>query len=324
MKILGVGAIPPTLEHAKSFYIVQAYFIQRELAKLTDLTLRPNLDGVDVTQFDHIIGFGFRHFGRKYDPAAVKALRSTVQGALCQFEDFPCENSAVDLVFACRDSTPRQGRTWAPHAVIGWAADPEICRSAQSNDCLGLLIDHHDYGLERPDVTQSIKEDIERLRASGTWRRGFRAMSVDVLTSPRVGGPDLPFDEIAKKYATAHAFFVTHTETVGGSVIEAATSGALIVTPHGFIDHSLLRTVRHLSYIGNIPWAKVLGAIDPKASREIAARQSWWGVAVKIVAALQGFKKHDPNLRRDSSEPRRPRVPSRSRVFPAKSRFRTR
>ena len=41
----------------------------------------------------------------------------------------------------------------------------------------------------------------------------------------------IPFYEIANEYSKAHIFMVTHTETVGLTMLENSLAGALVVPP---------------------------------------------------------------------------------------------
>ena len=82
---------------------------------------------------------------------------------------------------------------------------------------------------------------------------------------------------------------VTHPESVGLVVLETSLAGALTVSPNNYINQDRLDTVRHYKYLPNtdIEWDKVLGMINPSASRNCALNNSWDAVAKRLIKGLK-------------------------------------
>jgi hypothetical protein len=99
----------------------------------------------------------------------------------------------------------------------------------------------------------------------------------------------IPYIEACKEYSQAHIFMVTHSESVGQTVIETATAGALVVAPKEFIAEDRLATVRHQEWSRFIRWDKVLSQIDVEASRSMAVKNSWTEIAKRMINYFEKF-----------------------------------
>ena len=79
-------------------------------------------------------------------------------------------------------------------------------------------------------------------------------------------------------------FIVTHQESLGLSVLEAAMAGALILAPVGCIKPFLIEPLHHLIFDPSkrIPWSKVLNMLNPEKSRAAAMPYCYENVANKI------------------------------------------
>lgn len=242
-------------------------------------------DELDVADFDHIIAFGSRHFQRL--PGKIwRKLSRRIRGAVCQFNDGGIIGEPqAGITFTFKESSkPR-------HHVIGWAADSDLCQSKQSEDALTILVDHPDYVSGRGDITPAIMNDVNEFRTSSVWKGRFHKVDVRTLSSPKGDGKKIPFDELCEEYSRAHLFILTHPESVGLSVIETATAGALAVVPYGFMPSDLLSTIRHVEFNGRIPWPKVMAKIDPQASRARAMKETWFNVTDRMLGALREFRR---------------------------------
>lgn len=282
MKVLALGSLPASPSEISEFSGVHAYYLNREFAKQgVTLTWEPRPPIVDATKlrvhaFDHVIAFGLRYF-EKLPAETIGSLKRRANGKLCEFSDGTIAAPKADLTFASKG--PERPR----NTVIGWAADPELCCSGQDKNVLRILIDHPDYVKGRGCRAEEIINDAKRFA-----KESDREVIINVLGTPK-GTPsqELPFPAMCAEYSTAHVFLVTHPESVGLTVIETATAGALVVTPKGFIDANLLRTVRHVTYEDAIPWTFVMEKINPGASRAKAIEQTWEKVATRMVEALK-------------------------------------
>lgn len=310
MRILFIGHRVERREDLFNFSGVWSFYLRREFeARGVQVRFMPaHKDVLGYTGVgngvDHAIALGTRHFSKTALGCAT-ALHASVNGAVCQLHDSAVRPlTGVDVTFCVRGDIPLK---WAPvNHHVGWAADPEVCRSTQDPDTLGILIDHPDYVMRkaRTDYSRRIVNEVAAFVASGTWRQRFRSVRVrriadgfiedvdlDKPSVPRFTRKHVTFEEVAHDYSRAHLFFPTHREGVGLSVLETALCGALPVVPVDCISPSLLATVRHLDYRGRIPWQVALGHIDVAASRETAMPNSWSAVADRILSWLEAFKR---------------------------------
>jgi hypothetical protein len=294
MKILAIGNEINSPSQITSFSGVYTYYLRRELAgrgigikfsKRPDKTDAERYYSKLEIDFDHVIAFGSRHFNRLPGKIA-RDVSKRIRGAVCQFNDSPLRDSNADLTFVCK------GAADAKNKVIGWAADPELCLPRQSRDVLHILIDHRDYVEGRGDIFDAVVNDAESFKESELWRRQFKSVEIATLGSPKHNPRErMPFDELCAEYSKAHLFLLTHPESVGLSVIESAMAGALAVVPNGFMDKGLVNSVRRIEYNRAIPWPLVMKKIDLEASRGRAMKQTWAGVAGRVLAALKDFRK---------------------------------
>lgn len=311
MKILLIGHRVERREDLFNFSGVWSFYLRREFeARGVEVVFMPACK--DVLAYscfsdgfaDHVIALGTRFFTKAQNGCA-SVLRARIPGAVTQLHDAAVRPLAdVDTTFCVRGDIPRK---WIVcNFAIGWAADPQVCRSTQDPDTLGILIDHPDYVMRkaRTDYSRRIVNDVAAFVAAGRWRQRFKAVRVrriedgviedvdlDKPTVPSFTRKHVTFEEVAHDYSRAHIFLPTHREGVGLSVLETALCGALPVVPFDCISPSLLATVRHLDYRGPIPWQVALGQIDIAASRAKALPNSWGAVAERILNWLENFKR---------------------------------
>lgn len=280
-----------------------SYFLQQEMrarsVEIVPVRRGPPagqaLMALPLEEFDGLLGFGIRCINKDFTKSDLAPIRKRLSGPIAQIAEFPPTESHADLTFVSKVHLPKQNHKYPPWHLIGWAADHNICRPEQEpGGPLRILFDHADYNPTRRDLSAQFAKQAKRLAQDERLlqRAGYTSVDLDCLTTPKGGAERVPFTEIAKKYNRAHLFFMTHGESVGMSVIEAATAGCLVVTPRGFMDKVLLDTVRHIETAdANVPWEKVLRQIDPKASRDKATLQSWGNVADRVLTGFQEFRK---------------------------------
>lgn len=244
---------------------------------------------------DHVLGMS-RYFTRIPEYCARK-LQSAIPGAVTMIHDGPLPGAAVDQVFSIRDAENVRQTTH-----IGWAADADILQPAQGRG-LRILIDHPHYHAGGEDMTNEItrqalvfKADYQRKTGLPVTLRRFCDGGVAEINDdkpvPSFGRLHIPFTQIAEEYGKAHLFVVTHPESLGQSVIEAAVAGAYIIAPDGFVRYDRMATVRSMTYRGrDVPWEKAVEMIDPAASRTVAMANNWRAVTERIVEYFKAFKK---------------------------------
>jgi hypothetical protein len=270
---------------------------------------------LDITGIDHFIGHGIRYWS--FLPIECgQALRARLGRHQCmaQIHDVSLlDKTAADVTFVHRDRSAdyQPGRKDGGHeryhrhtCLIGWAADQHLCSPDQPEDELRILIDHPTYTHSSIDVTLSVLLNLRQLvETPELWSNRFKAIKVRQFVDGAIVDVDLmgdlsvtpytrkaiPYVEACKEYSQAHIFLVTHSESLGQSVIEAATAGALVVAPETFIAADRLATIRHHEWSRFIRWDRVLPQIDVQASRAMAVKNSWEDMAKRIVEYLENF-----------------------------------
>ena len=316
--VLCPGKIPKTVNNIRCFTDVINYYLPSALAKVADVTVKsiPTGDNaalqtlfktVDIN-YDAIVTLGLRYYSR-ISKDTVDILRSRFSGLLCQTHDGSrLDDDPVDLTFTFKNDDARlsvnpgwYARHKRANEYIGWAADPELNRPAQSKDQLRILVDHTNYGDNPIDLTAQVLAEIQRFVQSKLWQKKYRSISVRRFDSGCVVDVDfnnltykkydksksMSITDISKEHSAAHIFCVTHPESVGLVVLETALAGAYIVTPAGFIPKDRLQTVRHYEWSGNIDWTHALKSIDINRSRAVAGENTWQQVAERLINALK-------------------------------------
>lgn len=270
---------------------------------------------LDISGIDHILGLGIRYWSF-LPPECGKALRKRLGSNQClaQVHDASMlDDTPADVTFTHRDcsaefppgSPKRAHERHRRHTcLVGWAADADLCSPNQPEDVLQILVDHPTFTHSSRDLTLSVLLNLRELvNKPELWRDRFKAIRVRQLLDGAVVDVDvngqlsvqpysrkaIPYLEACKEYSRSHIFMVTHAETVGQTVIETATAGALVVSPERFIAADRLATVRHHEWSRLIRWEQVLPQIDVQASRSIAMENSWTKIARRIVDYFQAF-----------------------------------
>lgn len=173
----------------------------------------------------------------------------------------------------------------ATSVFIGWAADSE--RFFPAKIAVGrLLVDN-----ARPhgrDMTKSILEQCLKFKAEShvvieVWWIGPYGLQQLETVPPQVDIGRCSSSEFADVLSITDVFFVTHYESLGLGVIEAAMSGCLVVVPAGFVSGALLRPLRHVRWKQHIDWSQVVNAVSSQESRKAAAPFDRWADIAKII-----------------------------------------
>jgi hypothetical protein len=313
------------LDQLQCFSDVWGYYLSKELArhvtldnqiipgKLSDLDLIDWFDKLDVRGYDAVLVLGLRYFSYVPKNIAINLRKKIYPGFVCQIYDGSrLDTDGVDITFTIKNDdinsryqfgsdADRFIRHRAHNEYIGWAADSTLNTPRQRGNILRLLVDHTNYGENPVDRTVEIIEQIQEFYHSGIWKSKWSGVSVRRFDSGRIVNIDLnlpvtvnrydrtglPYRRVCREHSRAHAFFVTHPESVGLVVLETAMAGALTVAPTGFIPSDRLAAIRHINYQDKINWAAVLDNIDVEASRQMALANSWESVAKRIRDAVK-------------------------------------
>jgi len=255
---------------------------------------------LDVSDIDHVLALGLRYWS-KLPPLAAGFLMGRIPGAVTQYAERPVDGHPCDATFVTHSP---QSDDSVDNVYVGWAADSSLFVPDQSHHALSLLVDHPNYGTDPQDRTLATLRECWAMIKVGVPLGGFRrvvvrrlvdggAIEVDPATAhvEPFNRQHVSIGEIAGEYGRAHVFFVTHRESTGLVVLEAAMSGALVVAPEGYIASDRLRTVRAIEYRERIPWRRVVDEIDVPASRSRALPNDWAAVADRMLEWLTRFKR---------------------------------
>lgn len=270
---------------------------------------------LDISGVDHILGLGIRYWSF-LPPECGEVLRRRLgrYQSLAQIHDSSLlDKSPADVTFALKDRSseyppgcPNDGfnRYQRYTCLVGWAADSELCQPNQPRDELRILVDHPTYAHTITDLTLSTLMNLRELVSNTElWRDRFKTIRirqfldgdvVDVdMNSELIVKPynrkGIPYIEACREYSQSHIFMVTHVESVGQTVIETATAGALVIAPFAFVAEDRLATVRHFKWKRMIKWNQVLPLIDVQASRAMALQNSWADIAKRMVHYFENF-----------------------------------
>jgi hypothetical protein len=311
---------PKDVDDLKCFSDVWGYYLSKELSNHVDTThavipgrldeheLHTWFESLDVAGYDAVIALGLRYFSQ-IAKSTVEQLRKRVYpGFLCQvYDGSRLDNDGVDITFTLKDESNnekykpgadanRHVRHRAFNEYVGWAADIDLNVRNQDSEHLRLLVDHTNYAQNPIDRSDDILKQIKQFVDSGIWKEQWKSVTVRRFDSGKVVTVDLdnllpvtrydrtgiPYRSVCEEHSRAHAFFVTHPESVGLVVLETAVAGALTVTPNGFIPLDRLKTVKHITYGDEIDWNSVLSNINPSACRKFAKTNTWEAVAKRI------------------------------------------
>jgi len=126
---------------------------------------------------------------------------------------------------------------------MGWCAEPSECYPLPvPHDQINIFVDHPVYSSGSPDCTldyycafRDISQKYPKLKLNifhqnnqgvTKWDLNSRIGEINYVRQNRV-----PWKDIIKYYQTTHIFCVTHSESAGLAVIEAAMCGARIYIP---------------------------------------------------------------------------------------------
>lgn len=323
--LLYPGHQPKDIDDLRCFTDVWGYYLGTELprhvtvthqvipSRLSEEKLCEWFESLEVTGYDAVLALGLRYFSHAPKSIAQDLRRRLYPGFLCQFYDGSrLDNDGVDITFTIKDEShtakylfgttaDRYVRHESFNEYIGWAADPELNSSNQRSDHLRLLIDHTNYAQNPIDRSDDILSQIREFVTSGAWYDDWKSVVVRRFDSGKIVTVDhndttpverydrtgLPYRDVCREHGLAHAFFVTHPESVGLVVLETAMAGALTVTPRDFIPQDRLNTVKHVVYDDAIDWKQVLSNINPSACRSFAKKNTWEAVAKRMRDAVR-------------------------------------
>ena len=267
------------LDRMDSHASVNAYFIGKEFEKYCKSVIyivdmdAPELllDHLDADLILSTFQYGFTsRIIKKNKIDIFKKIRNGYKGKLCSIiDDTYCRKYYEDILFTVLP--PQTGyiksvlRKYCfkllnlnvEHKLMGWSADPDECYPvAVGEGVFNIFIDHGPYGNKEDNLTSaylSILCDINKISTKKKINvfiqdnNGITKVNLDKNYNIEryIRTNKVPWPEVISFYRKCHVFCVTHRESAGLAVIEAAMCGAKIYVPrskHGktFISTLLL------------------------------------------------------------------------------------
>ncbi|MEY8199354.1 MAG: hypothetical protein RPS47_08945 [Colwellia sp.] len=189
---------------------------------------------------------------------------------------------------------------------IGWAADKDVFYPSQEGNVLKVFVDHATFSDTAPDYSLNIMMSLCRLRedVSSGKVNGFSSLEVTTLTDNGIESVDLnnisikpynskavPLTEFSKVLRSSHVFIVTHNESVGLTVLEAAFCGAYLFVPEGTINPDRIKCVKYTSFKGRIDWSGIEEKINPEINSAYVKSYNWDNVTFKLLRGLIDMQK---------------------------------
>ncbi|WP_370608302.1 glycosyltransferase [Citrobacter meridianamericanus] len=256
---------------------------------------------VKITTPAAILSPGVRDFTRI--PLTIgERLRNFAGVPVTQIYDGSLLDSApVDITFTVRDDTwkfqdnkPRLFRHQRYNKYVGWAADSSLFYpEKKQHEQLRIFIDHAAFDVSGFDHSLTIMMNLRQLSAMGVsfvartlTDEGIADVDPENICLKPYRRNGVSAIEFAAELRQADIFIVTHPESLGLTVLEAAMCGALVLTPDHCIAPDRLQLVNHQVITSKIDWAKALVAVDREANAERVAGFTWEAVARNIISTL--------------------------------------
>ncbi|EOW5223552.1 hypothetical protein ACOY8K_005182, partial [Escherichia coli] len=221
-----------------------------------------------------ILAPGLRYFTTVPREIGMQLCRR-FSGWVAQVYDGSMLDSApVDITFTVRDDTWRYldnpGRLERHNRFnkhVGWAANQELFHlETKTDDVLRIFVDHAAFDVSGFDHSLSILMNLQRL----TVPYEARTLTDDGLVTIDPGNisvtpyrrTPVPATEFAAELRKSDVFIVTHPESLGLTVLEAAMCGALVLTPPDCLPPDRLALVNHMVIKSRIDWDEVIARVD--------------------------------------------------------------
>lgn len=214
------------------------------------------------------------------DSPMLDRLRQACRGNVGTFVNSHCIGLGMEDVtfYNYHGDGPDQHVPIAPQMRwIGWAADAQAITPRQTSG-LSVLLDHPHYIASEPDDTDALAASLKG-RSVDAWRLGVdkvEPIDLDHWTPTARYQALLPYRMLCQEYGKHHVFVVTHRESQGLCVLEAAMAGCLIVARRGYIKPVLLDPLEHVLYDDEPDWDEVFARVNPAKCRDKALPYNRW------------------------------------------------
>ena len=215
-----------------------------------------------------------------------------------------------DIRFCATVISPREKDPRA-HQVF-WGCDPNFLEPEKDEDCLTILLDSWFFEDKKYDRTPEILDAcLEYSKSTEGFIGGKKKIRIlawgndgieefqyegknELVHKPnRVG-----FETLMENLRRADVFMVTHSESMGLTILEAAMAGCVVVIPvpaipnpdvSRWIRQDLAETIPHVNFSHRleerieVPWGEIGEMMDPTKIRDETIEFTWEGVAERII-----------------------------------------
>lgn len=327
MNILLIGKEIDSKNSINSYSSMQSFFLNHYLKKMGINTFFHSANDVkNVEKFyqdilvtckknniDHLIALGVNFFG-KTDRKISYHLSKNISGMVTQIHDGTnFDDLAIDLNFSIKDEAYRFKdninnrliRHNSCNHTINWAADNDLFKPEQKKDnTLRVFVDHTTFTENSNDFSLNIFMNLKKLSdlirsnnipnyndivVKTLTDKGVEIIDLNDLTIKPYNRKAISAKDFAKELNSTDIFFVTHDESIGLCVLEAAMSGALVFAPKDTINEDLLNKVNHFKFNKSInwnDWESIEKKLNPKINSLIVQKYNWENYTLNIIEGL--------------------------------------
>ena len=271
------------LENLDSHASVTAFFLSLHLSKYYNIVKIVGMDcpeqlleHLDVKAIVSTFQSGFTsRLVEKGHRDLFMDLRAQFKGTLCSIVDEEEQDRKYyeDILFTVLPTDSKVRKDIRKNGLgrkltvtrMGWCAEPSLCfPTPVADDEINVFIDHPPYSCSSLDYTLDYFRCFERIASEnpGIKLNIYQQNNEGVVkwdSSTKLDGAvydranKVPWTDMMEFYKKCHVFCVTHPESAGLAVIEAAMCGAKIYVPveklfSPFISRSLIND--GISYTG--------------------------------------------------------------------------
>ena len=232
-------------------------------------------------------------------------------GLICSICDDDANILYEDFRFFSTRKNP--GSNEGRKKQIFWGSDPELYYPDKDQNKVRILLDVW-YYLEREwDITKEIFDSCKEYVLSGEFQK-THGKDIELVAWGEFGAftvskenpdgrlvnrpPRIPTEDFVSEFKKADIFVVTHSESLGLSVLDAGMAGCKIIVPvadrgygRRFIQPDLLSTVPHVKFdFGDgpleIPWGDFVEIENVNEIRKECLGLTWESVSRTIAATI--------------------------------------
>lgn len=255
-----------------------------------------------ANEADAILSLPLRYFTKIPKNIGLQ-LRERFPGWVAQiFDGSMLDSAPVDITFTVRDDTwkyqdnaDRMKRHLKHNKYVGWAANsdffyPEILDF--NIDKPSIFVDHSTFDDVSYDYTLTILMNLKNIKKSIIAKtltdQGIVDIDLDNINVKPYNRTPVPVHEFSSAIRNCDIFIVTHKESLGLCVLEAAMCGALILTYPNCIAPDRLSLVNHVELeLGKkINWGEIFAKLNKKDNYNKVKHFTWNAVAIKMLSYL--------------------------------------